>query len=854
MSSTTALEAWDALKEMFELRGMIAKVLQRKHLYNMRMQDGEDLEEFIRKLRVEFETMQRIAADITKYDEEEWITILVTSLPDSWTNIVQSLPLEYEHDPSASTTKANMLKMVHSVQQRLLAENSRQKGGDWSSTSNQESGLYNRTFKGKLPSGRPNQGSSVQNKPDMQCFNCSKMGHAAANCRAEGGGAYKGPSGSNQGNKKNFKKNWRNKKLSYPKEKSNGAIDKHDEYGMMGNTDRPDPALKKKWFADSGTTTHVCNDIMILHNTYEDVSTIDSVTGSAQISLLGEVFFKVPPKKHNGAMTKPKILKLTKVAYVPDSPVNLLSIPYITQMIPDCSMNFNDQGLIAMKGADLMFYGPRLKDQGTGGLYEVTGEAEPLPNKGETCAHAHSLQTWHKILGHLNSNQIKMMAKEGLVDGLELSDEDTNFDCEACVKAKSHVIPVAKKSLTKYTIPGELVVSDVLGPTRTRSLQGNTYYVSFTDAATRYARIYFMSHKNEAFSKYKFFEALVKTQHDQPIKTIQFDNGTEYVNKEFKDYMTSKGTVYRVTAPYTPQQNGIAERLNRTLMEKARAMIYEAGKPKNLWQEAAAYAANLRNRSATKINDIVMTPYEAFFGKKPDVTELQIFGSPCHVLDQSGKRRKLDPKTKPAVFVGIAENEGRLYRYITPGGHKVLHSRKVWFPKHSKTAEHPQESEADDWVMVSSSEGENDAKTTSSTTTSQPVKPEQNNSKAAHTAPAKTTKTGGKQPASPPAPKPTKSTVQFQAIPFPVPPIPEDMQTPTKLAPMDVSPDAVQQSVVSKTGYRTRLQTKGTEPEQFRMKSDRGQGQVERIGLLMDKFNEMSLGVETTKYRDSNTY
>lgn len=77
-----------------------------------------------------------------------------------------------------------------------------------------------------------------------------------------------------------------------PKEKSNGAIDKPDEYGMMGNTDRPDPALKKKWFADSGTTTHICNDISLLHNQYDDVSSIDSVTGSAKISLRGEVFFK----------------------------------------------------------------------------------------------------------------------------------------------------------------------------------------------------------------------------------------------------------------------------------------------------------------------------------------------------------------------------------------------------------------------------------------------------------------------------------------------------------------------------------------------------------------------------------
>ncbi|EUC60967.1 integrase core domain protein [Rhizoctonia solani AG-3 Rhs1AP] len=209
-----------------------------------------------------------------------------------------------------------------------------------------------------------------------------------------------------------------------------------------------------------------------------------------------------------------------------------------------------------------------------------------------------------------------------------------------------------------------------------------------------------MQQKNEALRNYMLYEKFLETQRNAATKMLQVDNGKEFVHKDFKDYLESKGTILRTTAPYSPAQNGIAERLNRTLFDHERCMMFEAEAPPSWWQESTAYACFLKNRTPTFINGKLITPYEAFYGKKPNIMTFYKFGAPVQILDQSGSRGKLDPKTKPARFVGIAENQGNSYRYIPDGGRQVLHSRNVYFPKDSETMSKPQESTEEDWIST----------------------------------------------------------------------------------------------------------------------------------------------------------
>jgi hypothetical protein len=200
-------------------------------------------------------------------------------------------------------------------------------------------------------------------------------------------------------------------------------------------------------------------------------------------------------------------------------------------------------------------------------------------------------------------------------------------------------------------------------------------------SATRYMCVAFLRHKDETLGEYKAFEALIETQKGNKIKKVRFDNSGEFINKEWRVHTALKGTILETMAPYSAQQNGIAERLNRTLTEKARTMLIEAGAPLFLWNEAIAYACYLKNRVPTQVHgQFKMTPYELFWGRKPDVSILRPWGTKCYILDQSRDRSKLDPKRFTAIFTGISDVQGKSWRYYKKGIPKILHSRNITFP------------------------------------------------------------------------------------------------------------------------------------------------------------------------------
>ena len=136
----------------------------------------------------------------------------------------------------------------------------------------------------------------------------------------------------------------------------------------------------------------------------------------------------------------------------------------------------------------------------------------------------------------------------------------------------------------------ELVHSDVFGPVKVPSLGKSVYYVSFIDDFSRNTWIYFFKQKSKVFDRFKKFKALVENQTEKKIKVLRIDNGGEFCSKEFEEFCKKCGIARQKTTPYTPQQNGVAERMNRTLMEKARSMLSGAGLEQKFWAEAVATA------------------------------------------------------------------------------------------------------------------------------------------------------------------------------------------------------------------------------------------------------------------------
>jgi transposase InsO family protein len=163
------------------------------------------------------------------------------------------------------------------------------------------------------------------------------------------------------------------------------------------------------------------------------------------------------------------------------------------------------------------------------------------------------------------------------------------------------------------------------------------------------------------------------------IKSLRTDGGGEYTSREFENFLKGTGIVHRITPPHTPAQNGIAERANRTLMEGARCMLFDAGLGNEFWGYALTTMAHIMNRLPSRVHDN-RSPYELWTGNTPSIGHLRVFGAIAHVHVPAENRRKLDPRSKRCILVGYAEDTGsKVYRLLNQDDGKIIVSRDVIF-------------------------------------------------------------------------------------------------------------------------------------------------------------------------------
>lgn len=205
---------------------------------------------------------------------------------------------------------------------------------------------------------------------------------------------------------------------------------------------------------------------------------------------------------------------------------------------------------------------------------------------------------WHQRLGHLSKKNLEVMLKRDQLPGLQ----STNLKfCEHCLYGKQKRVSFLKDEHNLKEKPLELVHLDVFGPVEVSSLGGSNFFVTFFDDCTRKVWIYMMANKSEVFFKFKVFKALVENQRGHKIKCLKTDNGGEFCSLEFDNFCVDNGICRVKVVPYTPQENGAAERLNRTIMEKARCMLSNAGLGKEFWAEACNTAIYLINQSPSRL-------------------------------------------------------------------------------------------------------------------------------------------------------------------------------------------------------------------------------------------------------------
>ncbi|GJY25244.1 putative ribonuclease H-like domain-containing protein, partial [Tanacetum coccineum] len=273
---------------------------------------------------------------------------------------------------------------------------------------------------------------------------------------------------------------------------------------------------------------------------------------------------------------------------------------------------------------------------------------------------------WHRRMAHVNFKTINKLAKEGLVDGLPLKVFSNEHNCVACNKGKQHKASYKHISAVRFiTDTLQLLHMDLFGPTNIRSIDQKYYSLVVTDDFSRFSWTFFLGTKDETFYVLKEFITLIENQLNKKVKGIRCDNGTEFKNAKLIELCGEKGIKRDYSNPRTPQQNGVAERKNRTLIEAGRTMLADSKLPTMFWTEAVSTACYVLNRVSIT-NPHHKTPYELISGKVPQIGHLKPFGCQVTIFNTSDHLGKFEGKADEGYLVGYASNSKSYRVYNLP--------------------------------------------------------------------------------------------------------------------------------------------------------------------------------------------
>ena len=591
MKETSASKLWQALENKFMKKSSQNQLYLKKKLFRFEYHSGTTINNHIT-------AFNQLVADLQNLDEtfkdEDLALMLLASLPDEFDHLITTL-LHGQDNVSLDVvctalygyeTRKKDKKESRFVAAEALAARGRQQDSK---------------------KGRRGRSKSRGRPGKDECAFCREKGHWKKNCP----------------------KLQKREKAVSDACVAEGADD--DDLALVGSCST---LHSDEWLMDSGCTFHMCP----IKEWFVKLEELDGGVvymgddSSCKIFGIGSIRLR----NHDGSTRL-----LTDVRYVPNLRKNLISLGALeskgfTMTIRDGVLKVTSGALLTMKGVrrnNLYYY------QGS----TIIGSAAAVSggnNLGETT------KLWHMRLGHPGEKALQTLVKQGLLKGAKTGKLDF---CEHCVLGKKTRVEFGTAIHNTKDIL-DYVHSDVWGPTTTPSMGGKRYFVTFVDDFSRRVWVYLMKTKDEVLGIFLQWKKMIETQTGRKIKRIRSDNGTEYTNDLFMKVCRDEGIVRHFTVRNTPQQNGVAERMNRTLVEKVRCMLSNAGLGRQFWAEALTYACHLINRLPSAGIE-GKTPMEVWSGKPAkDYDSLHVFGSTVyyHV-----KESKLDPRAKKSIFMGI---------------------------------------------------------------------------------------------------------------------------------------------------------------------------------------------------------
>lgn len=660
-NAKTGHEAWINLKNAYEDRGLCRRLGLLRTLFGLKLEQFNDMEAYLLKIC----DLDQQLRDINAPLDDDFLSVLMLS----------GLPSDY--DPLIMALENSNIKLCsETVKSKLLQETVR-RGND---RSEEGALLTNRSLR--------TENKRNVNRSNFKCFTCKKPGHIAKNC----------PIKTNKTEKK-AEKPW------------NGTFLTALALDIDSNA----------WHVDSGATCHMTNNKSLLKNYVMDSPRLVTVANKQKMRSVGHGDVELFLKGNKQTTT------LSEVIFVPDLSTNLLSVSKITAKglrvhfdTHNCSIYCGDKVIANATKVNGVYQLDTESQQTSEAIQlavKVEGEslAAMSTTEGQRAEAANlsgagpSQELWHRRLGHLNRRSMDLL-KRGIASGIDYIKDDF-VPCVACIEGKQSRLPFPKKSYTRATEKLGLIHSDLCGPMSFSSFSGTRYLLTFIDDLTRMTFGYFIKTKDEVLKTFKVFKSLIENQTDLKIKKLRTDNGREYVNKQFQMFLREHGIEHQTTVPYSPQQNGVAERANRTIMEAARCMLQDAGMDKRFWAEAVNTAIYIKNRTPSKAVRGT-TPEESWSGKKVNLSNLRIFGCIAYAMVPKESRKKLDAKSRRYIFVGYC-TESKGYRLVDPNNpSKCIKSKDAQFleEKMYKDLKHDHENSSNDcqFELPSSSIDNND--------------------------------------------------------------------------------------------------------------------------------------------------